>query len=70
MSITIEESGMVFGDFREDSLFYTEKSSIYANLGSGVRTCYCQAKNGMSQSEAHIIAARSYNYQEAVEEDS
>ena len=38
MSITISESGMLFGEYCEADLFQMEKSSVYAALGDGVST--------------------------------
>lgn len=35
---TIVESDMVFGEYEEDNLFEIEKSNIYANVGSGIKT--------------------------------
>jgi hypothetical protein len=36
--ITITESGMDFGKFDEDNLFYVEKSDLYKSLGLGIKT--------------------------------
>ncbi len=35
--ITIEESGMAFGPFQEENVFYVEKSELYKKLGSKVK---------------------------------
>ena len=36
MAVTIEESGMNFGPFSEDQIFYVEKSNIYNKLQNGL----------------------------------
>lgn len=36
MSVQIEESGVLFGDFETQDLFQIEKSSAVANLGDGI----------------------------------
>ena len=38
MSITISESGMLFGEYVKADLFHVEKSSVYKSMPSGVRT--------------------------------
>ncbi|VEF06274.1 Uncharacterised protein [Pseudomonas fluorescens] len=37
MTITIEESGMVFGPFSEETLFPIENSPLAKNLGDGIK---------------------------------
>ncbi|HEY8909467.1 MAG TPA: hypothetical protein VIM51_04185 [Desulfosporosinus sp.] len=36
MAVTIEESGMTFGPFSEEQIFYVEKSDIYNKLQNGL----------------------------------
>lgn len=38
MKKTINESEMTFGEFDEDALFHIEKSKIYNDIGSGIKT--------------------------------
>jgi len=37
MSVVIEESGMKFGPFEEENIFYIERSNIYKQLQHGVQ---------------------------------
>ncbi|MFH1097692.1 MAG: hypothetical protein V1749_09375 [Candidatus Desantisbacteria bacterium] len=37
MSVTIEESGMIFGPFLDEHCFYIEKSSAYKKLQNGIQ---------------------------------
>lgn len=38
MKITIPESDMLFGEFNEEDLFHIEKSNIYKDIGSNIKT--------------------------------
>lgn len=38
MSKSIKESGVTFGPFAEDRLFHIEKSSVYQQLGKGIKS--------------------------------
>ena len=38
MSVTIDESNLIFGEYEEESLFRIEKSSLIGSLGEGIRT--------------------------------
>lgn len=45
--ITIEESGMTFGDFLVDDVFRIERSDVYKKIGQGIKTVefICLQKN-------------------------
>ena len=54
MTITIEESGLTFGPFSEESCFYIEKSTLYTEIGEGVKTVeFMLVKRGKS-GELHL----------------
>jgi len=38
VSVTISESGLLFGEYEESELFHVEKSTIYKSLGDGICT--------------------------------
>lgn len=38
MKKTIEESGVIFGEFNSDNLFHIEESKLYKSFGSGIKT--------------------------------
>ena len=48
MKITIPESDMLFGEFNEEDLFHIEKSNIYKDIGSNIKTVefILKQKNG------------------------
>lgn len=55
MSVSITESGVTFGDFPQERLYYIEKSASYAALGEGFSTVefiYMNPKNQLCFVEA------------------
>ena len=36
--VTIQESGMTFGPFQEDQIYWIEKASAYKSLGQGIKS--------------------------------
>ena len=38
MKKIINESGVAFGEFNSDDLFYIEESDLYKSLGTGIKT--------------------------------
>ena len=50
----ISESKMNFGQFAEENLFHIEKSKIYKDLGSGIKTVEFILKYNISGSKGKL----------------
>jgi len=57
MSVTISESGLIFGEYEESDVFLIEDSLIYESLGSGIRTVEFILRNKID--EILLVEARS-----------
>ncbi|MBE0469905.1 MAG: hypothetical protein IBX55_10420 [Methyloprofundus sp.] len=60
MSVQIEESGVLFGDFELDDLFQIEKSTAVDSLGDGIHKVECVVHQEQNKHIVFLEAKSSY----------